>query len=482
MSAAEMPFTITEVDIATASSWCQKEWATVDLGDQRLNRRLVETAVKLMAQPQAPLNQASGDWAATKGSYRLFGNAKASAEKILRPHQAQTRHRMQAYPLVLALQDSSYLDYTQHPQTQELGPIGTPQQDLQGLILHQTLIVTPEGLPLGGIAQEIWRRDPDAPVLSKAERQKRPIEEKESYKWITALRETARYTPADVEVVSVCDREADVYELFVEAERLEMGLLVRATQDRSVLDAETAKVWATLEATEVSGTLQVHVPARKQKGRYEPKRTARVTVRFAHVTLKPPYRPKRTGRARLPQIGLEVVLVREVNPPANVTPLEWLLLTNVPVLSLEDAVERVQWYRCRWQVEIYFRVLKSGCHIEQCRLGNAARLERFIALKSVIAWRLYWMTHINRCAPEAPCVLVLAEHEWHALYATIHRTAQLPAQTPTVRQVVRWVAQLGGFLARKGDGEPGITAIWRGWQRLHDITTTWLILRKGSYG
>ena len=478
----EMAYIISDADIATANSWCQQEWETVDLGDKRLNRRLVETAVKLTAQPQAPINQASGDWATTRGSYRLFRNEKVRVAEILRPHHEQTQRRMQAYDLVLAVQDTSYLDYTSHPQTQELGPIGTAQQDLQGLLLHQTLVITPDGLPLGGLAQEIWRRDPDAPVLSKAERQRRPIEAKESYKWITALRETARYTPEEVEVVSVCDREADVYELFVEAERLDMGLLVRATQDRSVLDVETAKIWATIEATEVSGELQVHVPARRQGGRHEPKRTAIVSVRFAYVTLKPPYRPKRAERAPLPPIGLDVILVREVEPPAGVTPLEWLLLTNVSVQSFTDAVARVQWYRCRWQIEIYFRVLKSGCHVEACRLGTAARLERFIALKSVIAWRLYWMTHINRCAPDAPCVVVLAEHEWHALYATIQRTAQLPTQTPTVRQVVRWIAQLGGFLARKGDGEPGITAIWRGWQRLHDIATTWLVLRKGSYG
>lgn len=478
MPETEMTFDITTVDVATASSWCAEELGAVELGDERLNRRLVETVVRLMAQPQAPINQACEDWAATKGSYRLFRNPKVSGAKILTPHQTQTKRRMQDYPLVLALQDSSYLDYTTHRKTKKLGPIGTPQQNLSGLILHQTMVVTPDGLPLGIIAQEIWARDPDAPVLSDYERRKQPIEQKESYKWITALRETVQHTPADVQVVSVCDREADVYELFVEAEHLQTGLLVRATQDRALLEAETGKIWATVEAAPVSGTLQVHVPAKNQ----EPKREAIVDVRFCHVTLKPPWRPKRDDRDPLPARGLDVVLVREVNPPTGVTPLEWLLLTNVPVQSFADAVERVRWYRSRWQIEIYFRVLKSGCHVEECRLGTADRLEHFIALVSVIAWRLYWMTHINRQTPDASCVLVLAEHEWHALYATIHRTTHLPTQPPTVRQAVRWIAQLGGFLARKGDGEPGITVIWRGWQRLHDISTTWLILRKESYG
>jgi hypothetical protein len=464
----------------TPNSWVVEELGAVELGDKRLNRRLVETATALAAQPQAPINQACADWAATKASYRLFENSHVRAADILAPHQEQLQNRLAGHKLVLALQDTTYLDYTTHEETTGLGPIGSASQGLHGLVQHTTLAVTPTGLPLGILSQDIWARDAEPSVLSDYERRQRPIEEKESYKWLTALRETVRQTPAGVQVVSVCDREADVYELFVEAATLDAGLLVRATQDRALLDAdaELDKVWAAVTATRVRGQLRVHVPAQHD----EPERDALVSVQFCPVTLKPPWRRKHPDREPLPPLSLTVILVQEINPPANVTPLAWLLLTNVPVHTFAEAVERVKWYRCRWHIEVYFKVLKSGCKVEDCRLGTAARLIRFIALKSVIAWRLYWLTHINRHVPEASCEVVLVQHEWHALYATIHRTTQLPPQPPTVGQVVRWIAQLGGFLARKGDGHPGITAIWRGWQRLHDISATWLIFHKYTYG
>ena len=470
--------TPTELECVRPSSWVIDELGTVELGDKRLNRRLLETAGQLAAQPTAPLNQACADWAATKASYRLFQNARVTVADILAPHQTQTQARLAEYALVLAVQDTTYLDYSSHPQTTGLGPIGTPQQQLRGLVQHSTLALTATGLPLGVLTQEIWARDPDAPELSNYERRNRPIAEKESYKWLTALRETVAQTPAGVTVVSVCDREADVYELFVEAEHLNTGLLVRATQDRALLDADTGKVWATVSAAPVRGQLRVHVPTKHG----EPERDAIVDVRFCQVTLKPPWRLKRPDQEPLPPITLDVVLVQEVAAPEHISPLEWLLLTNVPVQTFADAVERVQWYRCRWHIEVYFKVLKSGCRVEDCRLGDAERLKRFITLTSVIAWRLYWLTHINRHMPEAPCTLVLVEHEWHALYAKIQRATTFPAQPPTVRQAVHWIARLGGFLDRRRDGEPGIIVIWRGWQRLQDIADIWRVSCNDTYG
>ena len=148
----------------------------------------------------------------------------------------------------------------------------------------------------------------------------------------------------------------------------------------------------------------------------------------------------------------------------------------MPVTSFLDAVERVRWYRLRWHIEVFHRVLKSGCKVEECRLDQAEELRRYLTLKSVIAWRLFWMIQIARVQPDAACTVVLADHEWQALYVAIHRTSHLPETVPTVRQVVRWIAQLGGFLGRPGDGEPGVTVVWRGWQRLHDLATMWLVL------
>lgn len=467
---------IESVDAKDAAKWCEDEFDDVELGDKRLDTRLVNTASKMAAQPMAPINQACEDWANTKASYRLFRNEAVTPEKILFPHQIQTRERMKSHPVVLAIQDTSFLNYTTHSKTTGLGPIGTEEQDISGLIMHTTLVVTPEGMPLGVLTNEIWARSEDDEKLSEAERKNRPIEEKESYKWLKALERTVELAPEGVQVVTVCDREADVYELFVEADELETGLLVRAAQNRSLSDDEMGKLWASAEAAPIAGHLKVRVPAKDD----EPKREAIVSVRFCSLTLSPPWRPKADDREPLPPVTLDVVLVQEVAPPSDVTPLEWLLLTNVPVDSFEDAVERIEWYRCRWHIEVFFKVFKSGCKVEACRLGTAKRLIRYLTLSSIIAWRLYWITHINRHYPDAPCIVVLAEHEWRALYATIHHTLVPPRQMPTVRQVVHWIAQLGGFLNRKGDGEPGVTVIWRGWHRLNDIASTWLLFHKAT--
>jgi hypothetical protein len=171
---------------------------------------------------------------------------------------------------------------------------------------------------------------------------------------------------------------------------------------------------------------------------------------------------------------LHAILLREEDPVPDVDePIEWLLLTNTPVASFAEAQQVVEWYCCRWQIEVFHKVLKSGCRVEECRLQTADRLYNWVALMSVIAWRLHWMTYIHRCQPDLPCTAVLTTIEWKALYTRIHKSTQWPDTVPTVHQAVRWIAQLGGFLGRKSDGEPGVTTLWRGWLRLQDIAATW---------
>jgi hypothetical protein len=157
-----------------------------------------------------------------------------------------------------------------------------------------------------------------------------------------------------------------------------------------------------------------------------------------------------------------------------------LLLTNVAIASWQDTTERIGWYCVRPGIEAWHKIVKSGCTVEDCRLEDAERLKRYLTLMGIIAWRLFYLTHINRATPSAPCSTILAEHEWKALYTTIHRSPTLPAALPSVRQAVRWIAQLGGFLGRKGDGEPGVTTIWRGWSRLTDIANMYLILHSSE--
>jgi len=456
--------------------WSDEEFAGVDLQDRRLDARLLAVSAAFAAQPQAQIHQACEDWASAKGAYRLFDNPKVRAERIFAPHQQRTCARMTAHALVFAVQDTTYFNYSSHPATEGLGLIGAVEDGQMGLIMPSTLVLTPQGVPLGVLTEEIWAREEPAFEAAEQRKQRRqsPIAAKESSKWLNAVRETVALCPKGVAVVTVCDSEADIYEMFQAVQDFGAKMLIRASQDRAVVQA--GQLRQVLSQRSVAGHLKVEVPA--QAGRSA--RTACVELRYGQVTLRPPYRPP-SCQADLRPLQIAVVWVRETEVRADGTPsLEWLLVTNVPVMTFTDAVERVQWYRLRWHIEVFHKVLKSGCQVEACRLGDAEGLSRYLTLKSVMAWRVFWMVQINRAQPDAPCTVVLAEHEWQALYAAIHRTSELPETLPTVHQVVRWIAQLGGFLGRKGDGEPGVTVVWRGWQRLHDVATMWLVVHGGD--
>ena len=335
---------------ASASSsedqWCLDEFAAVELQDARLNDRCIALAAQLAMEPQGPINQACEDWADTKAAYRFFDNDKATSERIQAPHQQRTVERMAQYQRVLAVQDTTFLNYTPHPQTKGLGPIGKKSQKQRGLGLHSTLVMTPEGMPLGVLTQAVFIRPEDEPSHRPEECRLLPIEDKESYRWLQAFEQTLALAPAGVEVITVCDREADIYEMFAFAQKQQAPLLVRASSDRALLDEEVGKLWPKVERRPIAGYLTVHIPGNDKR----PARDATVSVRYVSITLRPPWRPH---GLKLPAVTLNAVLVREENPPADIDePIEWLLLTNTPVTSFEEAHRIIGWYCGRWQIEI----------------------------------------------------------------------------------------------------------------------------------
>jgi hypothetical protein len=449
---------------ASATSWSRQEFSGLDFGDTRLDERLLSIADALAAQPMSSLNTACEDWAATKAAYRFFDNPKVSSAGILASHFQQTFQRMRSHERVFAIQDTTYLDSTDHPSTQGLGPISTKSQKRQGLVKHTTLVVSASGVPLGCLTDKVWVRD----TSDKKDGKAKPLQERESYKWIEALSQTHTRTPEGVEVITVCDREADIYEFFVEAK--EHPFVIRVAQNRRIEDTH-GSLRTLMSTSPVAGEFTLEVPARPQ----QPAREAHLQVHFARTTLSPPYRPGLPETENLPAVEVYLVWVVEPDPPDDRSPLEWLLLTNVEVSNFSEALQRIHWYTQRWHIEVYFKVLKSGTKVEQTRLQTKDRLLRYIALLSVIAWRLYWMTLLNRHVPGADCTQVLTENEWRALYALTHKTRTFPEKTPTVAQVVLWIAKLGGFLGRKSDGTPGVTVLWRGWQRLTDISNTFAL-------
>jgi hypothetical protein len=458
-----------------AASWAIEEFAQVSLKDERLNQRCQTLADALGQQPLAPINQACEDWADSKAAYRFFNNPSVTPGELLAPHSQRTVARMQGYKVMLAVQDTTFFNFTHHPETQGLGEIGTKGQNQRGFGLHSTLAVTPSGQPLGVLTQAFVERPLGAPAHTPNEMRKQPIEAKESYRWLQAFEKTIELTPAGIQVVTVCDREADIYEMFVMAEERQAPLLVRANDNRCLQDAEVKHLWPQVAQQPAQGELSVRITGNDTRKA----RQATVSIRYCTVRLRPPWRPE---QKKLPAVQLQAILVREENPPENLAelgdhePIEWMLLTNTSVTTFSEAVQVVEWYCCRWQIEVFHKIIKSGCRVENSLLQTAKRLQNYITLMCVVAWRLHWLTYINRTAPDLPCTHILTTIEWQALYLRMHKTSAFPTPLPTVRQAVHWIAKLGGFLGRKSDGEPGVTAIWRGWQRLQDLAATWQVV------
>ena len=455
-------------DVPEATNWAVTELADADLGDLRRTQRLVQLAHVLAQNPGAALPAACGSSAMLKAAYRFFTNDDIEPPDIVQSHIEATYSRLNPVPLVLAVQDTTEADWTSLRATEGLGPLG--HTACQGLLVHTTLAITPDRVPLGLLAQQVWARDPND-VGKRARRKQLPISQKESQKWLWSLEAvfTAQEGCPNTRFVSVGDREADVYDLLALARPAGVDLLIRAAWDRCVTQPEHY-VWATVAARPVEATSTVQVPRRGP----QPPRTATLAVRWCPLTLCPPQHRK---RERLPAVSLWAVQALEEAPPAGTDPIEWLLLTTCAVHTTTEALTRVDWYACRWGVEVWHRILKSGCRIEARQLETAERLQRCLPLYSVIAWRIFYATMLSRAVPDVPCTALLELEEWQALYCAIHRTPTPPETPPPLRQAVHWIAQLGGFLARRGDGEPGATVLWKGFQHLADLSTMYCIMR-----
>lgn len=446
--------------------WAAKEFREVELGDRRRKKRLIQLAEQRAQRPLASIAASCGSPAATKAAYRLLDNEGVGAEAILEGHYQASIERVHGEAIVLAVQDTMVANYSHHPATQGLGYL----QDLQmrGMLVHSTLLVTPARVPLGLIEQQVWVRA--AEDYDKEKRTQRPSDAKESHKWLLSLAATAqaqKQIGTAAHLINVGDSEADIYEVFRRARDLGQDVLVRAGHDR-LLAPPAQHLRAYLRQQAPSGVVTVQLaPSDKRKAR-----TAQLSVRFAPVRLPP---PQHRGKESLPTLALWGVLATEIEPPAGEAAVEWLLLTTVPVPTFAQATLCLHWYTCRWVIETYHKVLKSGCRVEERQFADAENLQRYLALDAVVAWRVLYLTMRARDTPDLPCTLVLATHEWQALACFQAHTAQPPAEIPSLQQAVRWLAQLGGFLGRKSDGEPGPMTVWRGLQRLADIAEAWLV-------
>ena len=435
-----------------------QEVAGIDLGDARLNRRAQRVLGQLGDKPTVSIPSACGGWTETRAVYRLFDHAKVTAEKVLEPHIGCTVERLREHPRVLCIQDTSELDYTGKTDLQGAGPLN--YESRRGLYLHPTLAVTPDRLCLGVLAIHSWAREPGS--LGQDTDPNRPLEEKESVRWVDGYQQVNELAESlsATRLTYVVDREGDIYDLFVEAPCPESAAdwLVRGQHDRALADGQTLR--QSLAKAPVLAETRFEQPA----GHGRKARPVHQQLKAVRVTLKAPYRSDRV----LPDVEVTAILATEPHPPAGEAPVEWLLLTNLPVNTPEQALEKLSWYLCRWQIEIYFRILKSGCRIEELQLEKLERLEPALAFYMIIAWRVLFLTMLGRDCPEMPCDVVFDTAEWQAVYLVSERKPP-PDTPPSLDQMVRMVAGFGGFLNRKGDGFPGPQTLWIGLQRAADF-------------
>lgn len=465
-----------------STSWAECEFGMVGFGDKRLSKRLLKIADSLANFPESSINQACKDWHQTKAAYRFFQNDAISQSKILDSHISQTLQRAQQYPIILAIQDTCYISYKNHYKTEGLGVIGakmtskTTHDKAHGLVMHTTFAITTHGLPIGLLDQKISARpqvDEHIKELKKRSHNNAiPIKEKESIRWLESLKKSTNYAGLkNVQVVTLCDREGDIYDLFELACTNKTPFVIRASQNRKVnkksiySEKSGEKLWNLMSGSSSQGEITVNIPTRGNK----PQRKAVLEVRFNNFRVNRPENNINHQDKKLPDFKLKAIYVKEKHPPASEVPMSWMLLTNMKVYTFEQAVEKIQWYCLRWRIEI----LKSGLKIEECRLGRADRLIRFLTIMSVIGWRIFYITLVARSNGDLACTYLLAEEEWKVLYKQIHGRKEYPPRPPTTREAVRWIAQLGGFLARKNDGEPGPITLWRGWKRLVDLAQGW---------
>ena len=396
---------------------------------------------------------------------------------MLAPHIEQMVNRAREHDTVLLLQDSTYLDYNNRPKTEGLDLTFRSKlsKASEGLILHNTLAVTDDGIPLGLIDQTFIDRKSSSGKNFKEKRKIRhwnsPAHKKESIRWINVVRKSRQIDFGQTQTIHVADRECDMYEFYRDAVDLGENVLIRASQNRSInkryrRESPSCLLFDYLKAKKTQGKVTITIQINGKK-KY---RDAELSIVYVPITMPPP--PNKTinkDGSNLPMVPLCAIMAIERNPPKNQPGVLWVLLTNLDVHNIDQAIEKVRWYSLRWNIEVFHKVLKSGCGVEDAQLRHADRLKKYVVLKSIVAWRLFWLAKLHESNEGHPCSTVLSEIEWKLLYRKSMVTKNPLNEPPTVGEAVIWIAKLGGYIGRTSDPLPGIVSMWRGWQRLMDM-------------
>lgn len=464
-------------------NWIEEEMEGCEFPDKRLAKRACKLVEQMAAKVGGSIPAACQDWANAKAAYRFFSNEAVSEAEILGGHFAATKGRMAAVDeCILILHDTTEFSYKREADTGAIGllhryPKGRDaygklrELTVRGILMHTSMAVTTEGLPLGLAAIKFWTRKKfkGCNALKKKVNPTRvPIEEKESHRWLENVRQATALAGAPGGCVHIGDRESDIYELFCTAAELHTHFLVRTCVDR-MAGGTSHTVADAMERAPVRGLHRLGFTDRKGV-----RHQAVLELKFRQMEVHPPV----GKRGRYPALTLTAIHATERGTPKGRDRIEWKLLTNLPVRSRTEAIEKLHWYALRWKIETFHKILKSGCQAEESKLRNSERLANFIAVCCIVGWRVFWMTMLNRIAPDAPPAVALTDTEVLLLDELIKgHSKAIPAQKTLSASLLK-LAKLGGYLARASDPPPGNLVMWRGISRLTDIQIGFLLAAK----
>jgi hypothetical protein len=453
--------------------WVDRESSGCEFADARLGGRFR----KLLAQIGGAMGQSiplvCQDWANTKAAYRFFSNDRVSEADILAGHFQATRDRVASTDgLALVLHDTTEFTY----QREKPEAIGITRRvngrrdkagrfrlhTVCGILMHSSLVVTTEGVPLGLSAIKFWTRKKfkgTAALKRKINSTRVPIEKKESIRWLENLKQSTRLLGDPGRCVHIGDRESDIYELFCSAEEVGTHFLVRTCVDRLAGDGDHT-IADEMDEVAVKGLHRIEV--RDSKG--DPDQAV-LEIRYRKIRVLPPIGKQK----RYPALTLTVIHAEERGTPKNRKKIDWKLITDLPIQSRHDAIEKLEWYALRWKIEVFHKILKSGCKAEESKLRTAERLVNLISIFCILSWRVFWMTMLNRSAPHAKPTLALTKTEIGLLDHLVKDKGKDPPQQKSLHNYLTKIARLGGYLARASDPPPGNIVMWRGLSRLTDI-------------
>ena len=456
-------------------SWVEDEFKAIELGDKRLNRRAIKIVENLGLAPGRTIPQSFQSWGEIKACYNFFDNSLVSDQKLLVPHIKKTIDRIKEYRVILLLSDTTDIDYTAKKAMDGKERLDNKKT---GLWLHPTIAVTPERLTLGIVDANFWSRKIEVPKDKKAyaiHQNKLPIEEKESYRWLKSYIkacEIAKEAPK-TQVINIADREGDIIEIFAASiEQAKQGhsahFIIRSQFDRLLeeQDLETnKKIEKKLrqklkEAVSVGEVEFIIPPTEKRSGR-----KVKQQIKAATVTLKPANKKWK--------VNVNVVMAIEENPPEGEEPLVWILITSLPIDNFDDASLIISYYLCRWEIELFFKVLKSGCKIEERQLQSTQRMKVLISIFMLLAWRVMFTMMLGRVSSEISASELFEEAEWKSVYKILNKGNALPMQPPKLGDFMIMVATLGGYVEAKGGSPPGVKTMWKGMARMVDFAIAW---------